>query len=100
MTRLTPAADAPHVDYAAIPLPDCDLEAVAAAPRAINEETAAAIDAPDIPEAAIAKPSFAFTARDSPAATDTRADVDSDAGGTCPGGQRHGREQKAKSKTW
>jgi hypothetical protein len=59
--QLSPAANAVHVDNAAVSSTDCDLEAGVASPRTIDEEPATAVDPTNIAEAAIAKQSFTLT---------------------------------------
>ncbi|MDK1483073.1 hypothetical protein, partial [Sinorhizobium sp. 6-117] len=75
---LSPASDALHVDDAAVALANCDLEACVAAPSAIDEEPATAVDPTNIMEAAIAEQSFPLSAGYSSTSIEAAADPDVD----------------------
>ena len=76
-SRITPdtsSSDPTYIDDTAIVCAHGDFESAATAPGPIDEEPAAAIDAPDVPKATIAQDSLATPAGDRPAIVQAGAD--------------------------
>jgi hypothetical protein len=98
--ELSPSRNPADIDDAAVALPDGNLEAGIASPCAINKESATAIYALDVAEAAIAEQPFALAAGYPPASVEIGSDGDADRLGNGGGRQRHRRHhQQAENKS-
>jgi hypothetical protein len=72
----TLSSEATEIDDAAVVCAYCNFEPACATPSVIDVEPPTAIQAPNVPEAAIAQDSLSIPASDGPAIVEAGADID------------------------
>jgi hypothetical protein len=87
-----------HVHDAAIAPAHGNLKLAIAAPGAVDEISAAAVDPPDIPESVVADTPRSLSTADRPPAAEIRSNRDVDSDGISGSRHRHGRDQQGQNK--